>query len=73
MTLTLLGEERLLVEWSHHGGTQVQRSEVAEVTVTAIHVPLVQLGLDADWMLLTGHTPLEVLCSSPFVLTLEES
>ncbi len=73
LTLTLLGEERFLVERPHRGGPQVQRSEVAEVTVTVgVGVPMVQLRLDAEWTLTTNHAPLEVLSSSPFVLTFEE-
>lgn len=32
----------------------------------------VQLRLDAEWTLPTSHVPLEVVSSSPFVLTFEE-
>lgn len=72
-TLTLLGEERLFVERPHHGGSQVLRSEVAEVAVTAVGVLIVQLRLDAERTLTSSHAPLDVLSSSPFVLTFEES
>ncbi len=71
-TLTLLGEERFLVERPHHGRPQVQGSQVTQVTVAAMGLLMVQLRLDAEWTLTSSHTPLEVLSSSPFILTFVE-
>lgn len=72
LALTLLGEERLLVERLHREGSRVQRLKVAEVAVAGAGVRKVQLRLDADWTLTADHTPLEALSPSSFVLTLEE-
>lgn len=60
VTLTLLGEEGFLVE-----RPQVQRSQVAEVTVTGVRVREVQLRLHADRTLPANRAPLDVLSSSP--------
>lgn len=71
LTLTLFGEERLLVERLHHGGSKVQRSQVTEIAVAGTRIWKVQLRLDADWTLTANHTPLEA-CGPSFILTFEE-
>lgn len=71
--LTLFGEERFLVERSHRGRPRAQRSDVTQAAVTGIRVAVVQLRLNAEWTLTTGHAPLEVLSPSPFVFTFEEA
>lgn len=72
VTLTLLGEEGLVLERRRHGGPEACGQEVAEVAVAGVRVGSVQLRLDADWMLEAGHAPLEDLGSAPFVLAFEE-
>lgn len=67
-TLTPLGEEWFLVEWSHH--RWLQGSEVA---VTGLRVPIVQLRLGVDWTTTPSRALLLAFVSGPIILTFEES